>query len=321
MKSKTWFAIGLALTAITAFGQTKATFEVASIRPAAPLDMPKIMAAVQAGQTPKIGPHVDAERAEYTYMSLKDLIALAYNLKPYQVTGPDWLGSQRFDIVAKLPAGASKDDAPGMLQSLLGDRFGLVIHRSSAEHPVLALVVGKGGPKLKESTGTPVPLDENTPLKPGEVKMDTVNGAVRMTMARDGSATVNMGSRGIVTYRTDPATQATHMDADLVTMSGFADMLTQFSQMMGGTTLQFADMTGLTGHYQVTLDISQAERANMARSMGVDAPPTAPGDAASDPAGASLLTAVQALGLKLEQRKAVVEQLIVDHMEKTPTEN
>ena len=151
---------GSALAAVLAF-------EVASIRPAAPLDMAKIMAAVQAGQSPKIGPQVGAERAEYTYMALRDLIALAYGVKPYQISGPDWLANQRFDIVAKLPAGASKDDAPAMLQALLADRFGLVIHRSSAEHPVLALLVGKGGPKLREAIGTPTPIDENTPLKPG----------------------------------------------------------------------------------------------------------------------------------------------------------
>ena len=296
-------------------------FEVASIRPAAPLDVAKIMAAVQAGESPKIGPHVDAERAEYTYMALRDLIALAYGVKPYQVSGPGWLASERFDIVAKLPADASKDDAPVMLQALLAERFGLAIHRSSAEHPVLALLVGKGGPKLKEATGTPLPIDENAPLKPGEVKVDSVNGPLRMTMAKDGSATVNMGSRGMVAYRTDPATQAIHIDGDMLTISGFADMLTQFSQLMGGTTLQFVDMTGLTGHYQVKLDITAAERANMARSMGVDTAPTALGDTASDPGGASLLTAIQDLGLRLEQRKAVVEQLVVDRMEKTPTEN
>jgi len=309
---------GSALAAVLAF-------EVASIRPAAPLDMAKIMAAVQAGQSPKIGPQVGAERAEYTYMALRDLIALAYGVKPYQISGPDWLANQRFDIVAKLPAGASKDDAPAMLQALLADRFGLVIHRSSAEHPVLALLVGKGGPKLREAIGTPTPIDENTPLKPGEVKVDSVNGPLRMTMAKDGSATVNMGSRGMVAYRTDPATQAIHIDGDMLTISGFADMLTQFSQLMGGTALQFVDMTGLQGHYQVKLDISQAERANMARSMGIDVAPggvaASPPGTASDPGGASLLTAIQDLGLKLEQRKAVVEQLIVDHMEKTPTEN
>src|SRR5260370_25151988 len=136
------FIVCVALTAATALAQTVPTFEVATIKPAAPLDRMKIAAGIQAGQMPKIGPHVDRARAEYTYMALKDLIALAYKVKPYQITGPDWIANQRFDIVAKLHEGASKDDAPKMLQGLLEERFKLVVHRDSQEHPVLALVVG-----------------------------------------------------------------------------------------------------------------------------------------------------------------------------------
>src|ERR1700688_4583142 len=109
------FAICVALTAGGALAQTGPTFEVATIKPAAPLDRMKIAAGIQAGQMPKIGAHIDRARAEYTYMAIKDLIGLAYNVKPYQITGPDWIASQRFDIVAKLPEGASKDDAPQML--------------------------------------------------------------------------------------------------------------------------------------------------------------------------------------------------------------
>jgi len=145
---------GLLLVTGAAFGQTtpeKLTFEVASVKPAAPLDMAKLAAAVQqGGAMPKLGARVDGARAEYTYMAIKELIATAYKVKPYQISGPDWIANQRFDIVAKIPDGASKDDAPKMLQALLEDRFKLVVHRESKEHPVLALVVGKGGPKLKE---------------------------------------------------------------------------------------------------------------------------------------------------------------------------
>ena len=141
----------LALAAALAPAQTKPTFEVASIRPAAPLDRAKLMAAIQNGETPRLGARVDGARAEYIYVTLQDLILMAYNVKPYQITGPDWLASQRFDIFAKLPNGASKDDAPRMLQALLEDRFKMALHRESREHPMLALVVGKEGPKMKAS--------------------------------------------------------------------------------------------------------------------------------------------------------------------------
>jgi uncharacterized protein (TIGR03435 family) len=313
------FVIGLVLAAGALFAQTKLEFEVATVRPAVPIDVAKMMAAVKAGQAPKIGPHIEGQRAEYAYMSLKDLIGIAYGARSSRITGPDWLGIQRFDIVGKLPDGAAKADAPKMLQALLEDRFKLVMHRGSAERPVLALVVGKGGPKLKES-GTPAPIDETAPLRPGELTLDSADGPSRMTLSKYGGGAIDMGSRGIVHFKTDPATQTMHMEATMITASGIADMLTQFSQMMGGGSgLQFVDMTGLKGHYQLALDFSQSDRAIMMRSMGLDTPAVA--EAATDPDATSLPRAVQALGLKLESRKTIVEQLIVDHAEKIPTGN
>lgn len=319
----------LALTAAVGFAQTGPTFEVSTVKPAAPLDMAKMAAAIQSGQMPKIGPHVDAARAEYTYVTLKELIAIAYEVKAYQITGPDWLASQRFDIVAKLPEGASKDDVPKMLQALLRDRFKLTVHRDSAEHPVLALVVGKGGPKMKDSPETPTAIDEKAPLKPGEMQIDSADGPLRMTVGKDGSATANMGTRGVMSYKVDPATRTMHLDARMVTMTGFADMLTRLSQATGASGRQVVDMTGLKGYYQVAMDFSLADLMNMARAAGMTLPgaqggeaaSASPADAASEPGGASLVEAVQALGLKLEQRKAVLEQLVIDHVEKVPTEN
>jgi uncharacterized protein (TIGR03435 family) len=321
------FPACLTLTVFAAFAQAPPAFEVASIKPAA-LDMAKITAAVQAGSMPKMGAHVDGARAEYIFMSLRDLIVTAYKLKPFQVIGPDWLPVQRFDVFAKLPDGASKDDAPKMLQTLLAERFGLVVRHDTSERPVLALVLAKGGVKMKESTETPKPIDTTVPLKPGEMQVDSPDGPVRATVGKDGSSSVDMGAKGKMTYKMDPATQALHMEASMITMSGFADMLTQFSQMGGTGGRQVVDMTGLKGNYQVALDIPIADLINMARAAGMDvsgAPSGGPAGAvptASDPTSSStIFTTVQALGLKLESRKAPVEQLIVDHAEKNPTGN
>jgi uncharacterized protein (TIGR03435 family) len=322
-------AFCLTLTALAAFAQsapqTKLTFEVASIKPSAPLDMAKIAAGIQNGQMPKIGPHVDNARAEYTYMALRELIVAAYKVKPYQITGPDWLASEHFDIVAKMPEGSTKDDAPKMLQALLEERFKLTLHRETKEHPVLALVIGKGGPKLKESP-TPTPIDENVPLKQGEMGVDTPDGPVRMTIGKDGSATVNMGTKGTMRYRIDPASMTMHLEGSAMTMSGFADMLTQFSMLGGAGDKQVVDMTDLKGNYEVAFDFNLSDLIAMARAQGMDVPAGAGATspiAASDPGGASstLFAAVSALGLKLEQRKAPIEQLIIDHIEKAPTEN
>src|ERR1035441_10228734 len=75
----------LALTAAMAPAQTAPAFEVASIRPAAEPHRAKVAAGIQAGQMPKIGAHIDAAKAEYTYVALKELIVLAYKVKPYQI--------------------------------------------------------------------------------------------------------------------------------------------------------------------------------------------------------------------------------------------
>ena len=316
----------LAWAAAVAPAQTKPTFEVASVKPAA-LDMAKLTAAVQSGEIPRMGPRVDGARAEYIFMALKDLISLAYKVKPYQITGPDWMASQRFDIIAKLPDGASKDDVPMMLQALLEDRFKLALHRESKEGPVLALVVGKGGPKMKESPEAPKPIDADAPLAPGERKMDGPDGPIRMTV-KNGTSTMNMGAKGTVSYSMDPATRSMTIEASQVTMGGFADMLSSFSLLTGGG--QVKDMTGLTGNYQVAISFSLEDMMNMARAQGVAVPnlpaeagaEAMPAGAASDPGGSSsLFRAVQTMGLKLESRKAMVEQLVIDHVEKTPTEN
>ena len=88
------------------------------------------------------------------------------------------------------------------------------------------------------------------------------------------------------------------------------------------------DMTGIEGNYDATIEISLADILAMVRAAGVDlgpnvpnAPGAAPG-VASDPGGGStLMDAVRSMGLKLESRKAPVDQFVIDHIEKAPTEN
>jgi uncharacterized protein (TIGR03435 family) len=325
--------ICLALTAMGAFAQTKLSFEVATIKPAQPMDQAKLLAALQAGGKMPLGATIGSGRAEYTNLDLKTLLTYAYGVKPYQITGPDWMSTERFDIVGKMAEGSTKGDAPKMLQSLLEDRFKLVVHRTSAEHPVLALLVGKGGPKLKASAGTPVAIDEDAPLKPGEMKMDGPEGPVRAKVdLTTGSSVVDMGLKGRMSYKVNAATLSLNMEFSMVTMSGFADMMTQLMTQLGGGTAvrQIVDMTGIKGNYDATLQIGLAQIVALAKSAGMDVPalpPSAAGGAgntptASDPGGGSSITdAVESMGLKLESRKAVVDQMIVDHIEKSPTEN
>jgi len=313
----------MALT-LSCAAQGQAAFDVATVKPAAPLDMAKMAAAMQAGEAPKVGPHVAGGRAQYTYMTLRELIALAYNSKPYQVSGPEWMATTRFDIDAKMPEGTAKGDAPAMLQSLLKERFKLVAHPSTDEQPVLALVVAKSGSKLKAATEIPVPIDESAPLKPGEMNMDSLEGPVRVKVNADGSSTMNMGMKGTFTQKMDMSTKTLKIESGAMTMTGFADMLTQVSQMGGSSSKQVVDMTGLKGYYAINLDISLQEIMTMLKSTGMNMPMGAggaAGDASDSDSGQTVLESLQALGLKVESRKASVQRLIIDSVSKTPTEN
>jgi uncharacterized protein (TIGR03435 family) len=212
-----------------------------------------------------------------------------------------------------------------MLQSLLQERFGLVAHRASLEHPVLALVAGKGGPKLERSAETPVPIDENAPLKPGELKIDGPDGPIRLSVDRaSNSVVMNFGSKGKLTRKDNPSNHSLHLAFSMTSMSGLADMLTQiFTQLAGGVGRQIVDMTGIQGNYDATLDVSLPDMTAMARSTGPDVPAGSAPFAATDPDGGAppLTEAIQKLGLKLESRTAPVQELVIDHVEKTPTGN
>jgi len=202
-----------------------------------------------------------------------------------------------------------------MLQALLAERFKLVVRQETQEHSVLALVVAKGGPKLKESPPAKA-IDPDAPLAPGEMTMDTADGPMRMKRNADGSSTINMGAKGMAHVTMDG--KMIHLEADTVTMPAFADMLTSLMQSSGGR--EVVDMTGLKGSYQVSVEFSMADmiaraQAQMGSNGAVAPDATDPGDVST------MYTSVEKLGLKLESRKAPVEQIVVVSAEKMPTEN
>lgn len=86
--------------------------------------------------------------------TMLDMIALAWHVDPDTVLeGPSWLEWNRFDVAARAPAGTSADMLRRMLQSLLVERFGLVVRNDTKPIPTYALTAGKGKPKLKEAEG------------------------------------------------------------------------------------------------------------------------------------------------------------------------
>jgi uncharacterized protein (TIGR03435 family) len=132
--------IQITLLSCAAFGQSRA-FEVASIRPSDP------------HSTPTRTIHTTG-RDVYASITPLSLIRTAYDVQDYQISGaPSWLGSQFYDIAAKAPGDdpPTQDELRQMFQKLLADRFRLKVHHETKEVPVYALVVGKGGPLMKES--------------------------------------------------------------------------------------------------------------------------------------------------------------------------
>jgi uncharacterized protein (TIGR03435 family) len=304
------------LSAAATFAQTapKPQFEVATIKPAGPLDP----AAIRAGKL-HVGMQIDKARVDIGFLSLADLIQTAFKLKQHQFVVPDWAKNERFDIVAKIPEGGTKEQVPEMLQALLIERFGLKFHKESREQNVFALVVAKGGHKMKESSAEP---DAPLPDDKGGNTIQFGGGQMRQS---GNSFTVKTADQP-GTMKMTMVDGKMRMESTKAKMENLAEMVTRF---VGKPVV---DMTELTGMYDIAIELSMAELMNVARAQGVPVPAMPPGgapggdarpaDAASDPsAGGSIFTSIQALGLKLEPRKTPFDTMIVDKLEKTPTEN
>jgi uncharacterized protein (TIGR03435 family) len=266
-------------------------FEVASIKPSPP------------GATEfhvDVGVHIDGAQVKCNYLSLKDYIRMAYNVKEYQVTGPEWIATDRFDIVAKLPDDAKRDQLRDMIKALLADRFHLKLHKESKEFPVYGLVVAKGGLKMKESKEDP----ESTPPAPGSANVTASGGPEGVN--------ISLGNGSFFGFANN------RIEAKKLDMPRFAETIARFEDR------PVVDMTGLTGSYDFTIDMTtedyNAMRIRSAISAGVVLPPQAM-RLLELSSGDSLASGLQALGLKMESRKAPLDVFVVDQADKTPTAN
>lgn len=144
----------IAFFACGAFGQPAAgplAFEAASI-------------AVNKSGGGRGGVRTDPERLTGRNATMKQLILYAYDVRNYQVSGPGWLDTERYDLEAKSEGSASTEQMRLMLRTLLADRFRLKAHRETKELPVYWLVVAKNGPKLRdEKEGDALVKDGNLP--------------------------------------------------------------------------------------------------------------------------------------------------------------
>jgi uncharacterized protein (TIGR03435 family) len=331
-RSSNLFRIAALLLSAAVWGQTTPppSFDAASVKISGPLDP----AAMMAGRG-RLGVKIDAGRINIANTSLFDVIMGAYRVKDYQLSGPDWMKQVRVDIVGTLPKGATEDNIPEMLQWLLAERFGLKVHRETKEHPEYALVVAKGGAKVKDAVDDPehpaVATDTKAPdfgmmsrMSNAQMSGDPSKGMVISGLPQGGTMRVSFGGAGL------------HIESSSATMKTLAEDLSQYLDR------PVFDKTGLTGHYQVGLDLSMEDMMNFMSKQGGFAGgggpppggfgggrggafgdggfPAAAGNS-SEPAGASIIQSLQQLGLKLDTQKAPIEIIVVDHLEKSPLEN
>jgi uncharacterized protein (TIGR03435 family) len=247
-------------------------------------------------------------------MSLQELIAEAYQVKPDQVTGPEWLGGTRFDVLATLPPGSTTADAYRMLQTLLAERFRLAVDRQTAMEPAWAFTLGKKRPNWKEAAASAA---EDTPLKPGEVDLDTPAGHVRMASNGAGGRFI-MGKNGLVNFRTDTDQMVMYLEGTKVTTAGLAELLTHLSRTGGGDGRRVIDETGLAGAYDFALNLRVPQSSG---SPSAQDPENGGLPVASDPTRSVVLQAVGELGLQWKASEAPVERIVVDHVDKVPTAN
>jgi uncharacterized protein (TIGR03435 family) len=282
---------GLMVVSAAAWAQAPVQFEVATIKP-----VDAIVAG--SGQRVNVGVHVNGQQFLASALSLKEYLATAHNKRLYQIEGPDWIASDRFDLSAKIPEGVKLDNDAmmTMLRGLLTERFQVKSHTTQKEFAVYALVQLKDGIKAVES-----------PLDPVDEKGVTVGGSGGAT-----GTVISLGRGSTLTVG------GNRIEGKKYSMVVLADTLARFVDK------PVVDQTGLTSTYDITLDLSpedfQALMIRSAIAAGITLPPQALKllDTAS---GDSLHEALSKVGLKLESKKVPLDVLVIDSLNHAPSEN
>ena len=264
----------VASAALAAWGQaTRPQFEVASVKPA----------GSRGAATLRRLPGRLTGRAP-----LRAFIQAAYGLEPFQIDGgPQWIGSEPYEIDAKAAGDPGRAQMFRMLQALLEDRFQLRVHRESREMPIYALAAARGGLKLP----------------PGNAKCAEEAEELIGPLAIPGTRIPFAGapSSGCSDLDVTIGAAGARIRGDHTSMAGFAGVL---SRVLGRPV---SDRTVFSGVFDVTMDFLPDDA-----TPGLPPPPPA----ANPPAGLSIFGALQTLGLRLESAKGPVEVLVIDRVER-----
>ena len=260
-------------------------FEVASVKPSG--DQPPTPGTA--------GLRITDRQARFTFLSLKDYIGMAYGVRVYQIVAPEWIASARFEIIATIPDGQSAADLPSMMQTLLEDRFHLRMHRENREFPVYAIET--------------LPAFNLEPLPP-EATADT---AVTVTSTSGpGGAFVDLGQGASLTIGNN------RIEAKKVTFQMLAGVLERFVDR------PVVDQTKRDGRFTIAIDLTpedfQAAMIRSAVAAGVSLP--APALRLLETASvAAIPDAMKSFGLALQPRRAPLEVVVIDSLDKAPTDN
>jgi uncharacterized protein (TIGR03435 family) len=280
---------GLIFAAVVAAAQAPLTFEVASVRAA---DRQAPRRGMRAGGEITGGPGTaDPERMSYEWCFMSTILQNLFGVNLDRMSNrPDWIGMDRFDIVAKVPPGTTKEQSVEMMKNLLKERFHFAFHLEQKDFDAYDLVVAKGGPKLKEAA----PVDGPLPPAPA-----VGTPAPAPVLDQDGFPVLPAGRRAAQGVTRDSVTRLTFR------MSSPAQLGGMLGLRLAGARI--ADKTGLTGPYDFKLEFSTGV-------LNVDGNPGAPAP--------DVFTALEKqLGLKLEKTKIQLDVLTIDHIDRRPTEN
>jgi uncharacterized protein (TIGR03435 family) len=257
----------LNLAAVFAQSDSHRQFTAASIKPSAP-DARNTMIGFPPGGRVEIG-----------NMTLKEMIAKAYSIQTYQISGgPAWLDSVHYDVSAKSGADLKRDQVFLLLQSLLIDRFHLVARREVRQLPIYALVParkdGKPGPRLIESRAGA--CTQPDPVNPFAVDPSRLCGNFELSPE----------------------------NLTLVSAS-ISSVTPMLSGLLGRTVV---DRTGLTKNYDVEIEWTPDE------SIAMKLPP---GVRPEHPTGPSIFTVFRdQLGIAFHAEKGPVEIFVIERADK-----
>lgn len=224
------------------------------------------------------------DRYEVKFASTLDLIHLAYSIEAEKVLGgPNWLEMDRFDVLAKAPPGSTQETLRLMLQTLLKERFALMVHKATGKIPAYALIAEKH-PHLKEANPS-----DNSGCRPETIP--ALSG---------GTSPEKEATSG-----TSRHSSTIHYACRKVTMAAFAASLRTMMGSLGSEPV--FDQTGLSGEWSFDLTYSLPTMDPL-----VDHNP--------DKIGIFEALHVQ-LGLKLEKRQVPTPVIVVDSVNERPSDN